>query len=375
MSKVSFIIGTRPEVIKLAPVITRFKNSNWVKVHVCSTAQHRQMLDQILSGFGIVPDEDLDLMIPNQQLADLTARAVKAINGYLNRHRPDLLICQGDTTTTFCAALAAFYNGIPLAHVEAGLRTGNLMAPWPEEANRVLTSHITSLHFAPTERAKMNLVREGIDSSRIHVTGNTVVDALNAIKLKLQEDKFSSEHIDTFLTTSDRKIILITSHRRENIGSGLMAICDAIERLASRYPEIWFVYPVHLNPNVRETVLKRLSNTANIFLIPPLDYLSFLALLDRAYLVLTDSGGIQEEAPSFGKPVLVMRAVTERPEAVDAGTALLVGTDPDRIVDAVAELLTDSTRYEHMISRENPFGDGNASERIDEVCRRFLGVA
>ncbi len=376
-AKVAVIFGTRPEAIKLAPVVLALKDHPAFTCHVCVTAQHRQMLDQVLEVFGLTPDADLDLMQPNQTLGRLTARAVEALDGYLARERPRLVLVQGDTTTVFCAALAAFYHRVPVGHVEAGLRTGNLHSPWPEEANRVLTTRLTDLHFAPTETSRRNLLDEGVPAERIFVTGNTVIDALFLARAKVRAAPpaipgLSAETLDSW---RGKPVVLITGHRRENHGAGFDSICRAVAELARRFPEAQFVYPVHLNPNVREPVGRILGvgRAGNVHLIDPLAYLPFVALLERAAVVLTDSGGIQEEAPSLGKPVLVMRDTTERPEAVTAGTVKLVGTDFDAIVSETARLLTDREAYEAMARAHNPYGDGLATGRIVDACLRFLG--
>ncbi|MCJ7441773.1 MAG: UDP-N-acetylglucosamine 2-epimerase (non-hydrolyzing), partial [Thermoanaerobaculaceae bacterium] len=329
MSKVAIIFGTRPEAIKLAPVILALKNDPLFSCQVCVTAQHREMLDQVLDAFGIKPDVDLDLMEPNQTLAGLTARAVEAIDRFLAKSKPDLVLIQGDTTTTFCAALVAFYHHIPVGHVEAGLRTGNLDSPWPEEANRVLATRLTTLHFAPTELNRQNLLKERVAPERVFVTGNTVIDALFLARDIIKEHPPAVPGLpETLAAANGPRLVLITGHRRENFGPGFEAICKAIAELARRFPETAFVYPVHLNPNVRKPVnqILRSAGTSNIHLIEPLPYLPFVAMMNRAAVILSDSGGVQEEAPSLGKPVLVMRDTTERPEAVIAGTVKLVGT-------------------------------------------------
>lgn len=376
--KISVIFGTRPEAIKMAPVVLALREHPAIECQVCVTAQHRQMLDQVLDVFGIVPDVDLDLMRPSQTLAGLTARALEAVDGYLARECPGLVLVQGDTTTVLSAALAAFYRRVPIGHVEAGLRTGNLEAPWPEEANRVLASRLTALHFAPTERARENLLAERVDPETIYVTGNTVIDALRMTIDRVRrrpprvpgvEDLFDSEQA--------APVVLITGHRRENFGGGFESICQAISTLARSFPGTQFVYPVHLNPNVRgpvERILAR-ADLPNVRLIEPLSYEPFVALLARSTLVLTDSGGVQEEAPSLGKPVLVMRETTERPEAVDAGTVKLVGTDQQTIVDEVSRLLSDAGARQAMARAHNPYGDGWAAGRIVAACERFFGLA
>ncbi|MBF0294997.1 MAG: UDP-N-acetylglucosamine 2-epimerase (non-hydrolyzing) [Magnetococcales bacterium] len=368
MKKIMFIFGTRPEAIKMAPVMMAAARIAGMQIRCCVTAQHRGMLDQVLALFAIRPDHDLDLMAPGQELPGLTARILTALDGVLRQERPDLVLVHGDTTTTFVAALAAFYARVPVGHVEAGLRTFDLTRPFPEEANRQLTGRLAALHFAPTSGARENLLREGIPEGRIHVTGNTVIDALLHVRDRLPVShaerltRFGPELAD--ILASSRRLLLVTGHRRENFGQGFVDICRALATIAREEPELSIVYPVHLNPNVIGPVTERLGGIDNIRLIPPVDYLAFVALLDRSTLVLTDSGGVQEEAPSFGKPTLVMREVTERPEAVAAGTARLVGTDPDRMIAAVLTLLRDATEYHRMASVANPFGDGLASERI-----------
>ena len=377
--KIAVIIGTRPEAIKLAPVVLALRNQARLECRVCLTAQHRHMLDQVLEVFGIVPDTDLNLMRPGQSLGELTARAVTALDQYLAAEKPDLVLIQGDTTTVFCAALAAFYHHIPIGHVEAGLRTGDLQAPWPEEANRVLTSRLTTLHFAPTARSRDNLLREGVPANRIFVTGNTVIDALLLAVAKIRANPPAIPELARVLpeiAAGRRRLVLITGHRRENFGPGFDAICRALAELARRAPDVDFVYPVHLNPKVRGPVADLLAPAArtsrNIHLIEPLPYLPFVALMEQASLILTDSGGVQEEAPSLGKPVLVMREVTERPEAVEAGTVRLVGADFNRIVSETMRLLSDEEACRTMSRAHNPYGDGQAAPRIVRECSRFL---
>ena len=392
LKTISVIFGTRPEAIKLAPVIRALKLEPRIKCHVCVTAQHRHMLDQVLDTFGIKPDVDLDLMRRNQTLAGFTARAIAAVGSYLALEKPDLLLVQGDTTTVLAASLAAFYHHIPIAHVEAGLRTGNLQSPWPEELNRILTSRMASLHFAPTQSNRKNLLKEGIPNKAIIVTGNTVIDALF---LALDRVKKAPPHLPglpDFLQpgarNADRKarlpIVLITGHRRENFGTGFENICRAIAELGLRFPTTHFIYPVHLNPNIRKPVTRMLhlaccnspnspsSDSSNIHLIEPLDYLSFVALMNCATLILTDSGGVQEEAPSLGKPVIVMRNTTERPEAVKAGTVKVVGAVTRNIVKETTALLTRPALYKKMSGAHNPYGDGLASRRIVTACLKFL---
>ena len=377
MPKVSVIFGTRPEAIKLAPVILALKNDPRFPCQVCVTAQHREMLDQVLGAFGIKPDVDLDLMEPNQSLAGLTARVVEAVDRSLAKSKPDLVLIQGDTTTTFCAALVAFYHHIPVGHVEAGLRTGNLDSPWPEEANRVLATRLTTLHFAPTELNRQNLLKERVAPERIFVTGNTVIDALFLARDIVKEHPPAIPDLPEALATANSpRLVLITGHRRENFGPGFEAICKAIAELARRFPETAFVYPVHLNPNVRKPVnqILRSAGTDNVHLIEPLPYLPFVAMMNRASVILSDSGGIQEEAPSLGKPVLVMRDTTERPEAVIAGTVKLVGTDEGKIVEETSKLLTDKAVYDEMARAHNPYGDGKATGRIIAACAEFLNA-
>jgi UDP-N-acetylglucosamine 2-epimerase (non-hydrolysing) len=368
MKKVAVVFGTRPEAIKLAPVILALSADKDFDCSVCVTAQHRELLDQVLGVFNIVPDVDLNLMRYNQTLSKLTARAIQALDNYYKLELPDLVLVQGDTTTVLCATLAAFYNRIPVGHIEAGLRTGNLLSPWPEEANRVLTSHLAAIHFAPTETSRSNLIKEGISEDKIFVTGNTIIDALLYV---LAQVRAHPPHIPG-ISPSDwkrwegRPLILITGHRRENFGPGFESVCKAIAELARLFPAVQFVYPVHLNPNVREPVKRilRSSQHQNVQLIEPIPYKAFVALMDRATFILTDSGGIQEEAPSIGKPVLVTRTTTERPEAVDAGSTKLVGTDFDRIVATASRLLTDNKALKEMTTVENPYGDGRATVRI-----------
>lgn len=368
MKKVAVIFGTRPEAIKLAPVVLALKSCSGLTCRVCVTAQHRQMLDQVLAIFDIVPDMDLNLMQPNQSLGGLTARAIKSLDRYLADEKPDAVLVQGDTTTVLCGALAAFYHKIPVGHVEAGLRTGNMASPWPEEANRVLTTRLAKWHFAPTESNRQHLLKEGIQDGDIYVTGNTVIDALF---LALEKVKACPPAITGFPEGSleclrGRRMVLITGHRRENFGEGFESICQAIAELAKTFPDVHFVYPVHLNPNVRDPVKRILGShiAPNIHLIGPQSYLPFVALMQRAHVILTDSGGVQEEAPSLGKPVLVMRDTTERPEALMAGVVKLVGTSRERIVSETANLLaTDLTDFSRG-SMCNPYGDGMASKRI-----------
>lgn len=369
MKRVCIIVGTRPEAIKLAPLIKAFRDianvqGRAIESSVCATAQHREMLDQVFDVFGITPDFDLDVMRPGQDLTDITSKVLHGLRETYRSWKPDMAIVHGDTTTTFAASLAAFYERIPVAHVEAGLRTGDMYSPWPEEMNRRLTSSIATLHFAPTDQARNNLLREDVAADTIAVTGNTVIDALLEIVGRIDRNPIIKERLDnrfSFLTP-EKKMILVTGHRRENFGEGFEQICRALKLLSER-GDVEVVYPVHLNPNVREPV-NRLLGDSLVHLIAPLDYLPFVYLMSRSHLILTDSGGIQEEAPSLGKPVLLMRNTTERPEAVEAGTAKIVGSDCDRIVTGVIGLLDDPAEYARMSHSHNPYGDGRASERI-----------
>ena len=378
--KISVIFGTRPEAIKLAPVVLLLKRSRFFSCRVCATAQHREMLDSVLDVFRIKPDVDLNVMRPHQSLAGLTCRLMGALDRYLTREKPALVLVQGDTTTAFCAALAAFYRHIPVGHVEAGLRTWNLQSPWPEEANRVLISKLADIHFAPTETSRRNLLEENVPDDRIHVTGNTVIDALFHILKRLRGTTIHIEGLPGFLQPGGgsraERMVLITGHRRESFGLGFRNICRAIAELARRWPDVHFVYPVHLNPNVRKPVLNILGavtkQTPNIHLIQPLPYLHFVKLMDRSHLILTDSGGVQEEALSLRKPVLVMRGVTERPEGVAAGPVKLVGTDSSAIVAETDHLLRDAMAYRGMSTKRNPYGDGRAGGRIVNRCKALL---
>ncbi len=367
--KIAVFFGTRPEAIKLAPVIRALAGDERFEVLSVSTGQHREMLKQVVDIFGIPIDVELDVMVPNQTLAGLSSRLMVKIDEVLDQHQPDFAIVQGDTTTVLMAALACFYRNIPIGHVEAGLRTRNMRSPFPEEANRVLASHLCSLHFAPTTTSRDNLLQDNIDGSMIHVTGNTVIDALRIELANQQQSPIGlriDEELGSLLPLNWREIpfVLITGHRRENFGGGFQAICEAIVELAERFPDYRFIYPVHLNPNVREPVMKSLSHLSNVFLLPPMSYRPFVALMQACRFVLTDSGGVQEEAPGIGKPVLVMRDTTERPEGVKAGTVRLVGANRKNIVDGVAQLIEDASVYERMATASNPYGDGNASSRI-----------
>ncbi|MEO2050418.1 MAG: UDP-N-acetylglucosamine 2-epimerase (non-hydrolyzing) [Allomuricauda sp.] len=361
------VFGTRPEAIKMAPLIMEFrKRNNHFETKVCVTGQHREMLDQVLSFFEIIPDYDLDVMRPNQNLYTLTSDIICGLKPVLEEFEPDYVFVHGDTTTSMAAGLAAFYAGSKVCHVEAGLRTFNMQSPFPEEMNRCLTGVLSSLHFSPTETSKKNLLKENKEEKSVLVTGNTVIDAL-----KFSVDKVNSEHfhfpqIEELKNTLDlsKKIVLVTGHRRENHGQGLVDICNSLRQLAKENPEIQIIYPVHLNPNVQGPVYNMLDGLDNVWLIDPLSYPAFVWLMDKSYIIITDSGGVQEEAPSLGKPVLVMRNTTERPEAVEAGTVLLVGTDKKRIVLEATKLLKDESRYRKMGRLHNPYGDGFASKRI-----------
>ncbi|WP_315973606.1 non-hydrolyzing UDP-N-acetylglucosamine 2-epimerase [Stenotrophomonas maltophilia] len=363
--KVMVVFGTRPEAIKMAPVVEALKARPEIETIVAVTAQHRQMLDQVMDLFGITPDVDLNVMEPGQTLAGLFAKILTGMTAVIAEHKPDLVLVHGDTSTTLASALAAFYNRVAVGHVEAGLRTGDIYAPWPEEANRRLTGPLTRMHFAPTTRSRDNLLAEGTSSSDVHVTGNTVIDALLTVADKLKHDTALIESMRArfpFLDASKR-LLLVTGHRRENFGSGFESICEALKALAAR-GDTQIVYPVHLNPNVQGPVNRILADAPGVFLIEPQDYLPFVYLMTQATLIITDSGGVQEEAPSLGKPVLVMRDTTERPEAVDAGTVLLVGTDAGRIVAEATRLLDDEAAYQSMAHAHNPYGDGKAAARI-----------
>lgn len=364
--KVLTVFGTRPEAIKMAPLVKALENAQGIEARTCVTGQHRQMLDQVLELFAIRPDYDLNIMQPRQTLAMVTSHILQAIGPVLQDFGPDLVLVHGDTATTFAATLAAFYEKIAVGHVEAGLRTGDLYSPWPEEANRCLTGRLARWHFAPTAQTRDNLLREGVASDAIVVTGNTVIDALLMTERRLREDaalRKAQEAQFAFLRP-DARLVLITGHRRENFGGGFERICEAVGKLAMQHPEVDFLYPVHLNPQVREPVNRLLTGKPNVHLIEPQDYLPFVYLMGRSHLILTDSGGIQEEAPSLGKPVLVMRETTERPEAVEAGTVRLVGTDTDAICAGVHDLLTDAAHYNAMARAHNPYGDGQACARI-----------
>lgn len=372
--RVLSVFGTRPEAIKMAPVALALAADPAFDARICVTAQHRQMLDQVLNIFGLQPDVDLNLMQAGQDLFDITSRVLIGMREVLRSEKPDIVLVHGDTTTCFAAGLAAFYEGVPIGHVEAGLRTGDLRAPFPEEANRSLVARLTDYHFAPTEAAASNLRNEGVEQDHIWVTGNTVIDALMWVRERLPhftDDTWRGAVGESTWNglQSAEKTVLITGHRRENFGQGFVDLCEAIRQLAVRHPDWLMIYPVHLNPNVREPVNRILGGMDNVRLIAPLDYLPFVWLMNRADLILTDSGGIQEEGPSLGKPVLVMREVTERPEAVAAGTVKLVGTATTAIIDNVETLLTDNAAYRAMAMANNPYGDGRAAERICNILR------
>lgn len=366
--KIMLVFGTRPEAIKMAPLALRLIGDPRFDCRICVTGQHRQMLDQVLRIFALEASYDLSIMRPNQDLSDITSSVLLGMREVLAAFMPDIVLVHGDTATTFAATLAAYYRQIPVGHVEAGLRTHNLYSPWPEEANRKLTGALAALHFAPTQSAADNLLREGVDAASICVTGNTVIDALLQVVDRLHAEAELREEVDRTLPalSPDRRLILVTGHRRESFGGGFERICEALSQVARRFPEVDIVYPVHLNPSVQEPVNRLLAGIANIHLIEPQDYLPFVELMNRAHIVLTDSGGVQEEAPSLGKPVLVMRDTTERPEAATAGTVRLVGTDVAKIVEGIATLLTDEAEYERMSFAHNPYGDGAACGRIAE---------
>lgn len=391
--KVMLVFGTRPEAIKMAPLVLELKKYNTFETCVCVTGQHREMLDQVLQIFNITPDFDLNIMKQGQDLYDVTSRVLLGMRDVLREVKPDVVLVHGDTTTSTAAALAAFYQQIPVGHVEAGLRTHNIYSPWPEEMNRQLTGRIASYNFSPTELSRSNLLNEGIDAEKITVTGNTVIDALHLVVDKISSDTSLRQELAEVLRQSgydinrlndtQRRLVLITGHRRENFGEGFLHICTAIKDLSMKYPNVDFVYPMHLNPNVRRPIAKIFEGNEqltinsqsvnekfpNMFFAEPLEYLSFVYLMEKAYIVLTDSGGIQEEAPGLGKPVLVMRDTTERPEAVAAGTVKLVGTDYDAIVSNVSELLDSLHTYEQMSKAVNPYGDGKACQRIINVLK------
>ncbi|WP_223480792.1 MULTISPECIES: non-hydrolyzing UDP-N-acetylglucosamine 2-epimerase [unclassified Pseudomonas] len=367
------VFGTRPEAIKMAPLALSLAADERFEAKVCVTGQHREMLDQVLNLFEITPDFDLNIMKSGQDLTDVTTTILQGMKSVFAEFKPDIVLVHGDTATTFATTLAAYYQQIPVAHVEAGLRTGNLYSPWPEEANRKLTGALAALHFAPTDTSSQNLLREGVAAQSIHVTGNTVIDALLDVVARIKNSATLQQqfHQQFSFLGEGKRIILVTGHRRESFGDGFEKICQALLTTAKEFPDVEIVYPVHLNPNVREPVNRLLAGIDNVHLIEPLDYLPFVYLMDRSYLILSDSGGIQEEAPSLGKPVLVMRDTTERPEAVEAGTVKLVGTDIDVITSNLRSLLTDSNAYSQMSFAHNPYGDGKACARILETLSQF----
>ncbi|WP_419782416.1 non-hydrolyzing UDP-N-acetylglucosamine 2-epimerase [Malaciobacter marinus] len=373
--KVLLVFGTRPEAIKMAPLVKAFENELNIEVKVCVTAQHREMLDQVLELFDIKPDYDLNLMKPEQDLYDITSNVLLGLKDVLSEFKPDIMLVHGDTTTTSSASLAAFYQQIKVGHVEAGLRTGNIYSPWPEEANRQITGILANYHFTPTSASKKNLLKENKNIKNILVTGNTVIDALFLALKKIRTDKQLEADIEkqihnlNYEFKDDRKIILVTGHRRENHGEGFINICEALKTIAVNNPNIDIVYPVHLNPNVQKPVKEILTNTSNVYLIDPLQYEQFIYMMDKSYFIITDSGGVQEEAPSLGKPVLVMRETTERPEAVEAETVKLVGTNKKMIIEEAQKLIDDKTEYEKMSKAHNPYGDGKACERIVEFVK------
>ncbi|MGP1446118.1 MAG: non-hydrolyzing UDP-N-acetylglucosamine 2-epimerase [Candidatus Limimorpha sp.] len=375
MKKVLLVFGTRPEAIKMAPLVNKFKEyRDDFQIIVCVTGQHRKMLDQVLHLFSIVPEYDLNIMQPNQDLYDVSSKILLGMRDVLKKEHPDLVLVHGDTTTSTMAALAAFYQQIAVGHVEAGLRTGNIHSPWPEEMNRLMTGRLTTYHFAPTQTARQNLLKENVSDKQIVVTGNTVIDALYRVTEMLENEDSLRQEVeqnlidagyDTNRLEQNKRMVLVTGHRRENFGDGMIRICNAIKQLSEKYPNVDFVYPVHLNPNVQKPVKEVLGNHLNnVFLIEPLSYLPFVYMMEKSFLILTDSGGVQEEAPSLGKPVLVMRDTTERPEAVSAGTVTLIGTDQQKIVQGVENLLNNAEDYEKMAHAQNPYGDGKACERI-----------
>ena len=379
------VFGTRPEAIKMAPLVKCLQQRDReFEPIICVTGQHREMLDQVLRIFDIKPDYDLNIMKAGQDLYDITSRVLLGMRDILAQVKPDIVLVHGDTTTSTASALAAFYQQIPVGHVEAGLRTHNIYSPWPEEMNRQITGRISTLDFAPTPLSRQNLLDEGVTNEHIYVTGNTVIDALHMVVNKIKGDdqlagmltqSLCRQGYDVYRLKQGRRLVLITGHRRENFGDGFLNICNAIKHLSEKYPEVDFVYPMHLNPNVRKPIHKifgdNLNNLGNLFFIEPLEYLDFVFLMEKSYIVLTDSGGIQEEAPGLGKPVLVMRDTTERPEALDAGTVKLVGTDYNKIVDNVSLLLDDEKEYDIMSRANNPYGDGKASPRIAEALLNF----
>lgn len=371
--KVLTVFGTRPEAIKMAPLVHALASDSRFEAKVCVTAQHREMLDQVLELFKIVPDYDLNLMKAGQTLPEVTSRILQELTPVLKEFKPDVVLVHGDTATTFAASLAAYYEQIAVGHVEAGLRTGNIYSPWPEEGNRKLTGSLTKYHLAPTENSKANLLKENYLSKNIFVTGNTVIDALLLVKQQIENDIGLSNTLSAQFPMLDesKKLILVTGHRRESFGGGFERICEALAQTAKAHPDCQILYPVHLNPNVQEPVKRILKDVGNVHLIEPQQYLPFVYLMNRSHIILTDSGGIQEEAPSLGKPVLVMRDTTERPEAVDAGTVKLVGTDIAKITSALNELLADEAAYKAMSRAHNPYGDGKACQRICDILAKI----
>ena len=374
MKKVLLVFGTRPEAIKMAPLVKAFEKEEDIESKVCVTAQHREMLDQVLEMFDITPEFDLNLMKPGQDLYDITANVLLGLKDVLREFKPDVVLVHGDTTTTSASSLAAFYEKIKVGHVEAGLRTGNMYSPWPEEANRQITGVLANYHFAPTTTSKENLLKENKTENDILVTGNTVIDALFLALDKIENNQELKTKIlnninSQYKMDENKKLILVTGHRRENFGRGFINICESLKTLAQNNPDIDIVYPVHLNPNVQKPVKEILSNTPNVHLIEPLQYESFIYLMNKSYFIITDSGGVQEEAPSLGKPVLVMRDTTERPEAVEAGTVKLVGTNPTSIINEAQKLLDDKEEYNIMSKAHNPYGDGKACKRIVEFIK------
>ncbi len=377
--KILIVFGTRPEAIKMAPLVKACQNEQNFETKVCVTAQHREMLDQVLDIFDIIPEYDLDLMKAGQDLYDVTSGVLLGMKNILSDFKPDVILVHGDTATTFAASLAAFYQQIKVGHVEAGLRTGNIYSPWPEEANRQLTTQITAYHFAPTQTSKENLLKENVKETDIAITGNTVIDALFLALDKIKSDQnLEAKIIDTIqkqfpsnskFNVQNSKFILVTGHRRENFGQGFINICESLKTLAQDNPNIEIVYPVHLNPNVQKPVNEILSNTSNVHLIEPQQYEAFIYMMEKSYFIITDSGGVQEEAPSLGKPVLVMRDTTERPEALEAGTVKLVGTDPEKIINEAQKLLDDPTVYEAMSKASNPYGNGTACKQIVDYLK------
>lgn len=373
-TRILVVFGTRPEAIKMAPLVTRLKSQSQWEVALCVTAQHREMLDQVLKIFELKPDFDLDLMEPAQSLPSVASRMLVGLHSILNEFRPKVVFVHGDTLTTLCASLAAYFHQVPVAHVEAGLRTGNIYSPWPEEGNRKIVTGITRWHFAPTEHSRQNLVKENVDPKTIHITGNTVIDALIDVteRLKNNDAKCRAFERQFAFAKLNKPLLLVTGHRRESFGIGLKNICLALQRIANSRPDLQIAYPVHLNPSVEKPVFSLLSEVPNIHLMQPLDYEAFVFLMNRATIILTDSGGIQEEAPSLGKPVLVMRETTERPEALDAGTVKLTGTSQEIIYREVIRLLDDNNYYRAMNRAQNPYGDGKACQRIIDILEKDL---